>query len=153
VTQNVDGLHGRAGSKNVVELHGNLTRGRCKSCGTLEPLALEMPLPPVCPACGGRMRPNVVWFGERLPEGALSEAHTAFSRAEVALIVGTSGVVEPAASLGQIALWGGAQVTVINPEPTPAERGGHAVSAAGRGLRTRAADVKSLALAAALSLS
>jgi len=119
VTQNVDGLHGRAGSKNVVELHGNLTLSRCERCGTLEPLVLRMPLPPVCPACGGRMRPDVVWFGERLPEEALSEAHAAFSRAEVALIVGTSGVVEPAASLGQIALRGGAQVAVINPEPTP----------------------------------
>lgn len=119
VTQNVDGLHGRAGSKTVVELHGNLTRGRCERCGARESLVRGTPLPPVCPACGGRMRPDVVWFGERLPEGALSEAHAAFRDAEVALVVGTSGVVEPAASLGFLALRGGAQVIEINPEPTP----------------------------------
>jgi len=119
VTQNVDGLHRRAGSESVVELHGNLTLGRCERCGTLEPLVLKMPLPPVCPACRGRMRPNVVWFGERLPEGALSEAHAAFGRAEVALVIGTSGVVEPAASLGYLARRRGAQVIEINPESTP----------------------------------
>lgn len=119
VTQNVDGLHGRAGSRNVVELHGNLTRSRCERCRALAPLAPETPPPPVCPACGSRMRPDVVWFGERLPEGALEAAAEAFSTAEVALVVGTSGVVEPAASLGHLALRGGAQVIEINPEPTP----------------------------------
>ena len=119
VTQNVDGLHRRAGSQNLVELHGNLTLSRCERCGNLTALALEMTLPPMCPACGSRMRPNVVWFGERLPEAALETAARAFMTAQVTLVIGTSGVVEPAASLGRLALQRGAQVIEINPEPTP----------------------------------
>lgn len=119
VTQNVDGLHQRAGSQNVVELHGNLTLSRCERCGNLASLALEMTLPPMCPACGSRMRPNVVWFGERLPEVALETATEAFMAAQVALVIGTSSVVEPAASLGRLALQRGVQVIEINPEPTP----------------------------------
>lgn len=119
VTQNVDGLHGRAGSQNVVELHGNLTRGRCEGCGRLEPLTLDTTLPPTCPDCGERLRPNVVWFGETLPTYALERAAEAFSRAEVALVIGTSGVVEPAASLAHLALRRGASVVEINTERTP----------------------------------
>ena len=119
VTQNVDGLQQRAGSRDVVELHGNLTKSRCERCGSLAPLRLGTTLPPTCGVCGSRARPNVVWFGERLPEGVLERAAAAFRSAEVALIIGTSGVVEPAASLGRLALWGGARVIEINPEPTP----------------------------------
>ena len=119
VTQNVDGLHRRAGSHNLVELHGDLTQARCERCGRLEPLTLETTTPPQCPACGSRMRPNVVWFGETLPERALHTAAEAFSKAEVALIVGTSSVVEPAASLAGLALSAGAAVVEINPEQTP----------------------------------
>ena len=119
VTQNVDGLQQRAGSRDVVELHGNLTKSRCERCGSLAPLRLGTTLPPTCGVCGGRARPNVVWFGERLPEAALTRAADAFKDAEVALIIGTSGVVEPAAGLGYLALRGGAQVIEINPEPTP----------------------------------
>lgn len=122
VTQNVDGLHGRAGSRNVVELHGNLTKGRCERCGRLEPLVPGMTLPPLCPSCGDRLRPNVVWFGETLPETELREAAEAFSRADVALIIGTSGVVEPAASLAHLALERGAPVVEINLEATPLSR-------------------------------
>jgi NAD-dependent deacetylase len=73
----------------------------------------------VCPVCTGRTRPNVVWFGERVPEAALEAATEAFVTAQVALIIGTSGVVEPAASLGRLALQGGARVVEINPESTP----------------------------------
>jgi NAD-dependent deacetylase len=119
VTQNVDGLHHRAGSQNVVELHGNLTQGRCEQCGKLGPLSLDMALPPRCPACGNRMRPNVVWFGEALPHDALERAAAAFSSADIALVIGTSGVVEPAASLAHLALQRGAAVVEINPEATP----------------------------------
>ena len=122
VTQNVDGLQQRAGSRDVLELHGNLTESRCERCGNLSALKLETPLPPLCPVCGGRMRPNVVWFGERLPEAVLARATAAFRGAAVALIVGTSVVVEPAANLGFMALRSGAQVVEINPEPTPLSR-------------------------------
>ncbi len=119
VTQNVDGLHQRAGSQRVLELHGNLTLARCERCAGLEPLELEMALPPHCAACGSRMRPNVVWFGEALPQTTLQAAAEAFARADVTLVVGTSGVVEPAASLAGLALRGGAAVIEINPERTP----------------------------------
>ncbi len=118
VTQNVDGLQQRAGSRDVVELHGNLTKSRCERYGNLAPLTLKTTLPPLCPICGGRARPNVVWFGETLPEAVLARVTAAFSGADVAIIVGTSGVVEPAASLGFLALRRGALVAEINPEPT-----------------------------------
>lgn len=119
VTQNVDGLHARAGSKRPLELHGNLTQSRCEACGHLDALSPGFSAPPRCSRCGGRARPNVVWFGERLPEAALEEAAEAFLRAEVALVIGTSAVVEPAASLGRLAAQGGAVVVEINPDPTP----------------------------------
>ena len=81
-----------------------------------------MALPPRCPTCGAATRPNVVWFGETLPEAALTAAAEAFMRADVALVIGTSGLVEPAASLGRLALQNGATVLEINPEPTPLSR-------------------------------
>jgi NAD-dependent deacetylase len=119
VTQNVDGLHARAGSKRVLELHGNLTYGRCERCSEIAPLPDDFSPPPFCTRCGSRARPNVVWFGEALPTRALEEAIDAFGRAEAALVVGTSGLVEPAASLGRLAARQGAYVVEINPEPTP----------------------------------
>lgn len=121
VTQNVDGLHERAGSKHLVELHGNITQARCEGCGQIFtlPLPEQLSLPPQCPHCCSRGRPNVVWFGELLPDGALEQSLEAFSRCEVALIIGTSGEVEPAASLGRVATRSGAFVIEINPEATP----------------------------------
>lgn len=121
VTQNVDGLHARAGSKHLVELHGNLTQARCEQCQHRFdlPLPEQLALPPVCPKCGSRGRPNVVWFGEMLPNGAFEKALEAFSQCDVALIIGTSGEVEPAASLGRVASRMGAFVIEINPEATP----------------------------------
>lgn len=119
ITQNVDGLHQRAGSDNVFELHGNLTQARCEACGEVVVLEAHFPLPPPCPACRAPMRPNVVWFGEMLPEHAFEAGVDAFNRAEVALIIGTSAVVEPAASLGRIAAQAGAFVIEINPDRTP----------------------------------
>lgn len=119
ITQNVDGLHQRAGSKNVFELHGNLTQARCEACGEVAVLRSGFPLPPPCPACRAFMRPNVVWFGEMLPERAFEAGVDAFNRAEVALIIGTSAVVEPAASLGRLAAEAGAFVIEINPDRTP----------------------------------
>lgn len=121
VTQNVDGLHARAGSVRMVELHGSIGRARCEVCSTHFPLpdpAVFVP-PPQCPACSARARPDVVWFGERLPKGAFERAEAAFSRAEVALVVGTSAQVEPAASLGRVAGWAGAYLIEVNPDRTP----------------------------------
>ena len=119
VTQNVDGLHGEAGSLNVVELHGNIRRSRCSVENvTVEPEEAEH-LPPLCPNCGSPLRPDVVWFGEALPAEALRAASEAARSCDVLLSVGTSGLVYPAASLPHEALEGGAAVVEINPDPTP----------------------------------
>ncbi|SMB89588.1 SIR2 family NAD-dependent protein deacylase [Deinococcus hopiensis] len=119
-TQNVDGLHTRAGSGRLVELHGNLTTARCEACGAVAPLPSPGAFtpPPSCSACQGRMRPNIVWFGEFLPEDALAAATGAFQRADVALIIGTSGAVYPAAGLAFETLREGGTVIEVNPEET-----------------------------------
>jgi NAD-dependent deacetylase len=119
VTQNVDGLHERAGSQNVLELHGNITKSRCERCEFLGTLQEGFEIPPLCTRCGSRMRPNVVWFGETLPQTVFQNAARAFASCEVALIIGTSGVVEPAASLARLAKQQGAFVIEINPTETP----------------------------------
>jgi NAD-dependent deacetylase len=99
VTQNVDGLHARAGSADVLELHGNIFRARCvrESAARGAPDAFA-DLPPRC-TCGALLRPDVVWFGEMLPEGAMDRAVREIRRADLLLVIGTSGVVQPAASL------------------------------------------------------
>ncbi|MEF2276866.1 NAD-dependent deacylase [Deinococcus sp. YIM 134068] len=123
-TQNVDGLHARARSGShggrLVELHGNLSTARCETCGTVAPLPDPETFtpPPTCPVCASPMRPNIVWFGEYLPEDALEAASHAFRGAEVALIVGTSGVVYPAAGLALEAMGAGGVVIEVNPEAT-----------------------------------
>lgn len=136
VTQNVDGLHGRAGSKNPVELHGNITQGRCERCGNrfALPAPEDFSPPPTCPECGSRARPNVVWFGELLPTGAFERAEQAFATCDTALVIGTSGEVEPAASLGRMAALSGAYLIEINPDRTPLS------SLADLSLRTGAAE-------------
>ncbi|MEM6326427.1 MAG: NAD-dependent deacylase [Bacteroidota bacterium] len=125
-TQNVDGLHRRAGSQAVVELHGSLVRSYCMDCerpASREELAgIEDGEPALCPACGGLLRPDVVWFGERLPERALREAETAALGADVYLSVGTSGVVFPAAGLPLAAKATGAYVAEVNPQPSEIAR-------------------------------
>ena len=122
VTQNVDGLHRRAGSKDVLELHGDLTRSRCEACGNLDGLEPGFTPPPHCSKCGSRARPNVVWFGETLPQAIFQQAINAFAETEVALVVGTSAVVEPAASLARLAKQQGAFVIEVNPKATPLSR-------------------------------
>jgi NAD-dependent deacetylase len=118
-TQNVDGLHALAGSRRMVELHGSIWRLRCVGCGAERdergPLAT---LPPRC-ACGGLLRPGVVWFGESLPEQGFHKAFAAAAEADVALVVGTSSVVYPAAGLPGAARAAGAFVVEVNLEPTP----------------------------------
>ena len=120
ITQNVDGLHQRAGSKSVIELHGNLTRTKCADGGYLvDSWALTAEIPPQCPHCGGLLRPDVVWFGESLPEKALSQAMAAIRQCDLFFSIGTSGLVHPAASLPFKALEYGAKLVEINPENTP----------------------------------
>jgi len=118
VTQNIDGLHHRAGSRRVLELHGRLDRARCTYCDynvqTLEDLGED----PACPVCAKRLRPDVVWFGEPLPADALEGAFLAAQRCEVFVLIGTSGVVQPAASLPEVARTYGARVIEVNPNPT-----------------------------------
>lgn len=118
-TQNVDGLHARAGSTRLVELHGNLLTARDEVTGEVFPLAApdELRTPPVSPN-GNRMRPNVVWFGEYLPEDALEAAEDAFAAADVALVIGTSGAVYPAAGLAVETRNRGGTVIEINPTET-----------------------------------
>ena len=116
ITQNVDGLHDRAGSKNIVKLHGDIWTVRCLACGVERTEHGELTeLPPRC-ACGGLLRPGVVWFGEQLPEGAIERAITAVQTSDAFIVAGTSAQVYPAASLIPLALESGAQV--INPETT-----------------------------------
>jgi NAD-dependent deacetylase len=119
VTQNVDGLHARAGSERMVELHGNILQARCEVCNLRFPLEQGFKILPTCPTCNSRARPNVVWFGEQLPRRELERAQLAFQTCEVALVIGTSGVVEPAASLGRIAKNRGAYLIELNPLETP----------------------------------
>lgn len=119
-TQNVDGLHQRAGSRRVVELHGNITRTKCFSENA--PVAEWSDtgeVPPRCPRCGGFLRPDVVWFNEQLPEDAFAPAAAASRACDLFLSIGTSALVYPAASLPLSAKAGGAMVVEINPESTP----------------------------------
>jgi len=118
ITQNVDGLHQLAGSRNVVELHGNIWRARCTAgCGTFS-LKVLTELPPKC-KCGSLLRPDVVWFGEQLPFAELSRALEAAIRCDVFLVLGTSASVHPAAELPFMAKRSGAFLIEINPEETP----------------------------------
>ncbi len=121
ITQNVDNLHQLAGSKNVIELHGNIMRNKCHECG--RPFEGEVEFKngelPTCPHCGGLIRPDVVWFGEMLPPEAIQRAQEAAAAAEVFFSIGTSAQVEPAASLPYLAKGNGAYLVEINPEPTP----------------------------------
>jgi NAD-dependent deacetylase len=122
ITQNVDGLHARAGSKNILELHGSLFRVRCLGCGVLEEsfaVPIAQKLPPLCHHCGGLLRPDVVWFGEPLPAGVMNQAFEEAGQCEVMLVVGTSGLVFPAAGLPGLAKDAGAFLIEINPESTP----------------------------------
>jgi len=120
ITQNVDGLHDRAGSRNLLKLHGDIWIQRCTTCGAQRNEA-RTPLeevPPRCP-CGGLERPGVVWFGESLPEEILARAQRAATQAEVFLVIGTSAVVYPGAGLAGVAKSAGATVIEINVEETP----------------------------------
>jgi NAD-dependent deacetylase len=121
ITQNVDGLHAKAGSQNVVELHGNIWKLRCTREGTVEEVR-DNPLPhipPVCPNCGSLFRPHIVWFGESLDPVVLDRAYDLSESCQVMFVIGTSAVVHPAASLPYAAARAGAKIVEINLEPTP----------------------------------
>ncbi|MFH1279373.1 MAG: NAD-dependent deacylase [Candidatus Eisenbacteria bacterium] len=119
ITQNVDGLHRRAGSRNLVEVHGDIFRARCTVCGANRELTgAEEETIPACPG-GHTMRPDIVWFGETLPENAIAKAHRASASADLFLVIGTSAIVYPAASFPLIAKDRGARLVEVNPEETP----------------------------------
>lgn len=119
-TQNVDGLHARAGSRKLVELHGNIARVKCSREHRVVERWTEPGdgLPPRCPSCGAFLRPDVVWFEEMLSAQALQQAEQAAYRCDVLLVAGTSGEVYPAAALPLYAKANGARVVEINPDPT-----------------------------------
>ncbi len=121
ITQNVDGLHRLAGSADPVEMHGNIWFTRCTGEGTVrENRETPLPqIPPLCPECGAMVRPHIVWFGESLEPAVLARAYKAAEEAEVFFVIGTAAVVQPAASLADIAKNSGAIVVEINPESTP----------------------------------
>lgn len=124
ITQNIDGLHQEAGSEHVLELHGNTRRFLCQQCAAVVDLAtvwelLQSALPPPCPECGGGLRPDVVLFGEMLPEQILRQAVEAARSADVMLVVGSSLVVQPAAGLPVLTLEHGGRVIIVNVGDTP----------------------------------
>ena len=120
ITQNVDGLHERAGSRNVIELHGNILRSKCsREDRVAEPEEHDDSVPPRCPRCGAFLRPDVVWFGEMLPFGAFEAASESARGCDVFLSIGTSSLVYPAAALPYEALENGATLVEINPSETP----------------------------------
>lgn len=119
ITQNVDGLHQRAGSRNVFELHGAIRRVKCSAEGrVVTEWTADGEIPPRCPHCGAKLRPDVVWFGETLPEGALNSAIEASVECDFFCSIGTSGVVEPAASLPSVAAQFGAMTLTNNLDVT-----------------------------------
>jgi NAD-dependent deacetylase len=122
VTQNVDGLHAAAGSRQMVELHGNIRRVKCFDRGHPATHWPGGDGPPACETCGSPLRPDVVWFGESLPPHALAESLRAARECDLFLSIGTSGLVEPAASLPFAAMEAGARVVEVNPQPTPLAR-------------------------------
>jgi len=120
LTQNIDGLHQQAGSRNVVELHGSIWQIRCTGCGVVSrDFPVELPLLPHCEACGRLLRPHVVWFGENLEVAVLEAADSAIAECDLFVVIGTSAVVQPAASYPFAAARRRIPVIEINKERTP----------------------------------
>jgi NAD-dependent deacetylase len=119
ITQNVDGLHALAGTSDVLELHGNIWRVRCVRCARVSGnRKVPIEIPPLC-ECGGLLRPDIVWFGESLPEEVVERAFKALERTDFILVIGTSGIVQPTASFAATAKGNGAFLVEINLERTP----------------------------------
>jgi NAD-dependent deacetylase len=128
VTQNVDGLHARAGSRTVLELQGNILRTKCLArCGVVidDPRQLPPGEPPLCPGCGQWLRPDVVWFGEMLDPVVLQRAEDLSAACDVLVVVGTSGAVYPAAGLPDLARAHGATVVIVNPDDSEIDHVAH----------------------------
>lgn len=143
ITQNVDGLHRAAGSTKLSEIHGNIWMVRCTACGAVtENHQVPLPLLPHCGRCGGLLRPHIVWFGESLHEEDLTRCANQLQACDVLLVIGTSGVVYPAAGFASIAREAGAYVIEVNLDPTPQS---HLVDIA---LRGRAKELVPLLLQA-----
>jgi NAD-dependent deacetylase len=120
ITQNVDGLHRAAGSTKLSEIHGNIWMVRCTACAAVtENHQVPLPLLPHCGQCGGLLRPHIVWFGESLQEEDLARCANQLQACDVLLVIGTSGVVYPAAGFASIAKEAGAFVIEVNLDPTP----------------------------------
>ena len=119
ITQNVDGLHQQAGSQDVISLHGNIMETKCYTNNHfVQSWSDGEDVPPKCPVCGSLLRPNVVWFGENLPGDALGTAVHTSQNCDLFLLIGTSGLVHPAATLPLYAIENGALLVEINPQPT-----------------------------------
>lgn len=144
ITQNIDGLHKKAGSKNVTEIHGSLRETYCLHCGK-EFIAPHVPegLPPYC-ACGGVLKPNTVLFGEPLPEDALETAYHESATCKLMLVIGTSAVVQPAASLPVLARQKGARIVEVNIEPAFAGADFFIAEKAGTGMARIVQEIKKL---------
>ncbi len=123
ITQNVDGLHQRAGHRDVIEFHGNITITRCHREGRIVEVDCDTESPPACPHCGGPVRPGNVWFGEAIPEEALQRGTEAAQRCDLFMSIGTSAQVQPAAGLADLAKSNGATLVEINPDETSLSRG------------------------------
>ena len=119
ITQNIDGLHQAAGSRHILELHGSIWRAKCFLCEHLYTGNLDIPHPPVCTECAALMRPDVVWFGEPLPKNIFEEAANAVRSCDLFFIIGTSALIQPAASLPFLAIEKGTPCVEINPQSTP----------------------------------
>lgn len=141
ITQNVDGLHREAGSRKLSEIHGNIWMVRCTQCGRVEEdRSVPIKLLPSCAGCAGLLRPHIVWFGESLDPTDMTRCHDVLRSCDALLIIGTSGVVYPAAGFAAIAKQAGAFVGEINPDETPQ------TDLADVSLRGRAKDVVPLLL-------
>ncbi|MDQ5820305.1 MAG: NAD-dependent deacylase [Actinomycetota bacterium] len=148
VTQNIDLLHERAGSREVIEVHGSIRTSSCRACGASYPLAdvvalLETEPTPDCRTCGRVLKPDVVFFGELLPEGAIERAAELAREAGLLLVVGSSLEVYPVAGLPRDTLEAGGRLAIVNREPTPFDAGADLVvhAAAGETLRAVAAEL------------
>jgi NAD-dependent deacetylase len=140
VTQNVDGLHERSGHPEVVRFHGSLWRNRCTACGReREDHSLQFEGPPLSPCCRALERPGVVWFGEAIPTYALEAAFEAAAKADGVLVIGTTGIVYPAAAVVEQARDAGATVVEVNPDEEYGTSGEGVFG--GLWLRAKAGDV------------
>ncbi len=119
ITQNVDGLHRRAGSENVLEVHGNLWAMKCTSCDHRDRLTSPAEGIPNCPRCGSHLRPDVVWFGEQLDPSIMNKVYTELEKADTIMVIGTSALVHPAASFPLVVRQRGGHIVEMNVEETP----------------------------------